>query len=62
MKRELIEKIYTQIFECKRNIHELKNTKYDTNFPCHIDYGEGRIKENIIFCEELLDIILKENE
>lgn len=66
MKRELIEKIYKQKFECEKEIDRIDKIKnIDTTKNGQYLYGQqiGRkieLGENIVFCEELLDIIVKD--
>lgn len=66
MKRELIEEIYKQKFECEEEVKFIDTIKYQSIGERYIkeyNFNEGKKKElenNIIFCEELLDIIVKD--
>ncbi|NCD07183.1 MAG: hypothetical protein EOL97_13795 [Spirochaetia bacterium] len=65
MKQKLLEKIYRQIFECENQIKSYNDMKYDIEFPCAIEKDKGKkeeLGENIIFCYDLIDIILREEK
>jgi hypothetical protein len=54
MKRELIEKIYKQKFECEKEIETYNCDKK------HYLQSIKELENNVSFCEELLDIIVKD--